>query len=399
MLEIVLINTQKPQETKTVSLTPEKRLNQESLLGRDERCAIVLNDSMTSRIHGKIFFRDDSYYYNDLGSRNGSRLNNQLLEPNQDYQLKSSDTLALGYHLIWLKSIDGVEAAAISNRSLTPKEFMPLATIAPESIHRWSQGEINAVCVQVIEETHDVRTFSFVADPPVLFTYQPGQFVTLELEIDGQQVKSSYFISSTPSRPHILEITVKRVSVSTDEPDTIPKYNNWLHENMRVGGQVKMSEPTGKFTCFANPSPKVMFISAGSGISPIMSMSRWLCDTVSDVDIIFFHSARSPRDIIFRPELELMAARYSKFRLAITITRPEVGQSWVGYTGRMNELMLMAIAPDFAQRKVYVCGSNVFREATKNLLQSMSFPWENYYEASFANEKQQQSIVVYSSSS
>ena len=272
---------------------------------------------------------------------------------------------------------------------------MPVAMIPPESINRWSQGELNARCVHIIDETQDVKTFGFVADPPVLFTYQPGQFTTLDLEIDGQRVKRSYSISSTPSRPHTLEITVKRVSAPADEPDAPPGLvSNWLHDNIKVGSQVKMSSPMGKFTCFANPSPKLLLISAGSGITPMISMARWLYDTSSDVDILFFHSARSPRDIIFRQELELIAARYSNFKLAITLTRPEVGHSWVGYQGRLNELMLRLIAPDFQQRNVYVCGPNAFMESTKSLLQKNNFPMENYFEESFGGAKKKKKKAV-----
>ncbi|HAX90272.1 MAG TPA: flavodoxin, partial [Cyanobacteria bacterium UBA11370] len=77
-------------------------------------------------------------------------------------------------------------------------------------------------CVGIIDETHDVKTFRFAADPPVLFTYQPGQFVILNLDINGKPVKRSYSLSSTPSRPHTLDITVKRTSSPSDTPDAPP---------------------------------------------------------------------------------------------------------------------------------------------------------------------------------
>ncbi|NJK58960.1 MAG: 2Fe-2S iron-sulfur cluster binding domain-containing protein, partial [Pleurocapsa sp. SU_5_0] len=143
-------------------------------------------------------------------------------------------------------------------------------------------------------------------------------------------------------------------------------------------------------TNFANPSAKLFLISAGSGITPMMSMSRWICDTVSNVDIVFFYSARSPQDLIFRQELEMMSSRYPNFKLAITVTRSVAGQPWYGYRGRINEQILLAIAPDYQDRTVYVCGPNPFMEATKKLLQKINFPGENYYEESFgeANKKQ-----------
>ncbi len=388
MPEIIIIDTRKPQETKSVHLTPEKQLNQECLLGRDERCCIVLNDTMTSRIHGKIAFRNGNYFYSDLGSRNGTRINNETAKVNQEYPLKPSDTIAIGNHLLWVKAIAGLDLPTATPQSLTPSQYMPLATIAPAALQRWTGGALKIRCLQVIDETPDVKTFVFAADPPVLFTYQPGQFVIVNLNINGKQIKRSYSISSTPSRPHTLEITVKRVPAPADEP-TAPQEldSNWLHDNLKVGVQITIEGPMGKFTNFAHPARKILLISAGSGITPMMSMSRWICDTVSDVDVVFVHSARSPQDIIFHSELAMMSARYPNFKLAITITRPPAGQPWYGYTGRLNRGILSAIAPDYQKRIVYVCGPNPFMEAAKSLLQQLDFPMDNYYEESFGGVK------------
>ena len=387
MPEIIIIDTRNPQETKTIQLAPEDQLNQECLVGRDSRCCIVLEDNLASRTHGKIAFRNGSYFYCDLGSRNGSKINNEDAQLNQEYQLKPSDTIALGNHLLWVKEIAG-EETEFAPQFLTPEQYMPLASIDTASLETWTKGTKQVKCIQIIDETVDVKTFTFAAEPPVKFDYQPGQFLTLNLDIDGKSVKRSYSISSTPSRPHTIEITVKRVPAPRDEP-TVPRglVSNWLHDNMTVGSQIEVNAPVGKFTNFANPSAKLLLISAGSGITPMMSMSRWLCDTVSQVDIVFLHSARSPEDIIFRQELEMMTSRYPNFKLAITVTRPVPGQPWYGYTGRINETILPAIAPDYKERTVYVCGPNPFMEATKELLQKIDFPMENYYEESFGGAK------------
>ena len=163
----------------------------------------------------------------------------------------------------------------------------------------------------------------------------------------------------------------------------------------------------GKFTCvveegrrqgagsrreqLTNGTYKMLFISAGSGITPVMSMSRWLCDTGADVDLVFVHSTRSLRDLIFRHELESMAARYANFKLAVTTTRSDPGQAWQGYTGRLNELMLQAIAPDFLERTVYVCGPNPFMEGVKTMIKTLGFPIENYHEESFGSPKRKPS--------
>ncbi|MDJ0534579.1 MAG: FHA domain-containing protein [Xenococcaceae cyanobacterium MO_207.B15] len=388
MVEVIAINTKNPLETKTITIQPQKALNQECFLGRDERCCIVLNDTMVSRIHGKIAYHQGNYYYADLGSRNGSLLNNKKIKVNQNYPLKASDTITLGNYLIWIKEIGDVQSQPPETKALTPEEYMPLAGINPSSLTFWTKGELEVTCVRIIEETHDVKTFSFVAEPPILFNYQPGQFVTVNLKIADKLVKRSYSISSSPSRPHTLDITVKRVQAPPEKLDAPPGLvSNWLHDNIKVGSKIKLSPPVGKFTNFANPSPKLLLISAGSGITPMMSMARWVCDTASVVDITFIHSARSQKDIIFRQELELMAAKYSNFKLAITLTRPELGATWYGYTERLNNSILPAIAPDYQERTVYVCGSNPFMASVKSILQQLNFPMQNYYEESFGITK------------
>ena len=272
---------------------------------------------------------------------------------------------------------------------------MPVALIPPDQMNRWMKGDLKVRCVGAIDETHDVKTFRFAADPPVLFTYQPGQFIIVTLEINGRLLKRPYSISSTPSRPHTLEITVKRVPSPTDSPEATPGLvSNWLHDNMKVGSELMVSGPGGQFSCLANPSKKVLMISADSGITPMISMLRWVFDTGADCDIVCFYSARSPRDIIFRQELEWMAARLPKLRLAISVTKLEPGQVWCGFTGRLTEPILQAIAPDFLQRRVYVCGPNAFMAGIKNMLNNLSFPMQNYYEESFGearNIKQQSS--------
>ena len=347
------------------------------LIGRHSSCDLVLDSAEVSRIHGRIWCENGQCFFTDLGSTDGSQIDAKEVEINQIVPLNPNNLLRIGGFVLKL-----------SQTASTTEQV----TVAPSHIPQWSSGKIVVRCIQVIAETHDVKTFRFVAEPSVLFSYKPGQFVTLELEIEGKKVMRSYSISSTPSRPHVLEITVKRVPAPTDVEDAPPGLvSNWLHENITVGSQVRLKGPMGKFTCVERQAPKLLFISAGSGITPMISMSRWLCDKADDVDIIFVHSASNPNDFIFRHELESMAARYTNFKLAVTMTRLQPGQFWQGYTGRLNELMLRAIAPDLLERNIYVCGSNPFMQGVKTKLEVLHFPMKNYYEESFGGAKIKQS--------
>ncbi len=412
MIKLRLLNSNNPSDdNRRVEISPETMLNSECFIGRSPNSNLVLSGLTVSRIHGNITYQQKQYFYRDLGSSTGSKINNQEVQVNQKYVLKPNDMISVGDYILIVEKIiigdsSGKEQREVKSAtpativslpeepkiskapSLSPEEYMPVASTPQEEIKRWSQGNLTVTCGEIIDETVDAKTFRLIAKPPVIFCYQPGQFVTLSLDINGKKIKRSYSISSSPSRPHCLEITVKRVPPPSDAPE-VPKglVSNWLHDHLQVGDQIEIKGPLGKFTCFNNPARKLLFISAGSGITPMMSMARWAYDTVADLDIVFVHSTRTPKDIIFREELELMAARRTNFRLAITTTRPEPGQSWFGYQGRLDIQMLASMSSDFLERQVYVCGPNPFMAGVKAMLQEALFPMENYYEESFGGAK------------
>lgn len=374
MIKIKVFNYQ-TGDFQEVSLSPETKPQGECLIGRTTNCDLLLESSDVSRVHAKIQVQKDEYYFIDVGSANGSSINSQNVEANQNYRLKQEDLIRIGDFVLL---VEAIEAKSASETSVLMKRS------AGDS--EWSGGDLTVRCVRIIDETADVKTFVFAA-PPIRFNYQPGQFISLDLEINGESVLRPYSISSTPSRPHTLEITVKRVPSPDAANAPAGLVSNWLHDNLKVGSQVKLSGPLGKFTCGAQPASKLLLISAGSGITPVMSMSRWIADMAIDSDIVFFHCARTPRDVIFRQELEMMSARLPNFRLALSTTRAELGQPWYGFTGRLTETALRNIAPDFLERQVYVCGPNGFMQATKTLLEELGFPMQNYAQESFGAAK------------
>jgi glycine betaine catabolism B len=372
MLKLKITNSQSGKFREAV-LTLDKA-HQECLIGRTTNCDLVLDGLDISRSHAKIKYQNKSYYFIDLNSANGSEINQSVAQANQDYLLKLNDVIQMGDFLVQVEAIeiDGGHTIAKKQLAITDK---------------WIKGDLTVRCVRITHETPDVKTFTFMAEPPVRFQYQPGQFVNLELNIQGETVSRSYSISSTPSRPHTLEITVKRVPAPIDIPQASPGLvSNWLHDYLQVGHLVQLNGPLGKFTCAPAPPAKLLLISAGSGITPMMSMARWLADTAATCDVVFFHSARTPNDIIFRQELEYMSARLPNFRFVVSTTR-SAGAPWLGLTGRFTDLLLTQIAPDFLERTVYVCGPNGFMQHVKALLLALGLPMTQYYEESFGAAK------------
>ena len=358
---------------------PEKM---EWLIGRSSSCDLVLPNPEVSRVHGKIVYLDDAYYFTDMGSSFGSSLNGKSIGANEQHELHLADILQLGETFLYVEGITAPTPIA----SATALETYPSISLPQET---WAGEDLVCRCCRIIDETPDAKTFCFTAETPVLFDYKPGQFVNLAIEIDGKPIIRSYSISSSPTRPHHLSLTIKRVPAPSDQPDvSAGLVSNWVHDHLKVGDRVQfVGGALGHFTCLPNLPPKLLLISAGSGITPMMSMSRWVQDTLADCDVVFLHSARTPEDIIFRTELETIAAQVPNFHLAITLTQQPLKQAWMGLTGRISGSLLQMVAPDLLERSVFVCGPEGFMDGMRSLLETMKFPMQNYQEESFGRSK------------
>jgi ferredoxin-NADP reductase len=348
-------------------------------IGRNTTCDLVLTSPEVSRVHGRIVYLDGAYYFIDLESASGSLLNGEVVPVEEPRPLQQGDLLQLGETFLYIEALTMLPMA---DSDLERKTNTQLPT------QLWGTEDLTCRCCRIIDETPDVKTFYFVAEPAVQFSYEPGQFVNLAVTIDGKNVIRPYSISSAPTRPYHLSVTVKRVPSPKDQPGVPPGLvSNWLHDHLKVGDRVKLiGGAMGQFTCVPNLPSKILFISAGSGITPMMSMLRWLQDTLSDCDITFLHSAATPEDIVFRRELEAIDMQMPNLRLAVTVTRPTASQPWMGLTGRISQSLLSVIVPDLMERSVYVCGSEGFMRGTRSLLESMNFPMQNYREESFGGQ-------------
>jgi len=245
---------------------------------------------------------------------------------------------------------------------------------------RWDpDSDETLVCCYVRPETHDVKSFLFRTRTPHVFRYRPGQFITLELEIAGQSINRCYTLSSPPTQPDTISITVKRVPGGT--------VSNWLHDNLKPGSQIKALGPAGDFSCANHPAPKYLFLSGGSGVTPLMSMSRTHYALGEDRDIVFVHSARTPHDIIFRRELAMMAGGMAHFRTAFVCEKAGDEPDWSGPTGYLSLPVLKSIAPDFAEREIFCCGPDPYMTAVKALLKDAAFDMAHYHEESFSFER------------
>ncbi len=242
----------------------------------------------------------------------------------------------------------------------------------------WNGTAIPLTVTAVIQETHDVFTFRLQGDPLCRFAYWPGQYCTLALNINGRRVLRSYSISSSPTRPYALEITVKRVAGGL--------VSNWLADNLRPGSKLEVAGPKGHFCLEPGRIPsRLLLIGAGSGITPVMAMARYLADVSAATDVRFLSCVRGSDDLIFGAELALLATRQPGFALTHVATRPDA--RWTGPSGRFTAELMRELVPDFAGRTVYMCGPDGFMAATRAVLEGLGMSSTHIHQESFGSPR------------
>lgn len=246
--------------------------------------------------------------------------------------------------------------------------------VAKPTLAFWSDSE-ELECVSYLPEAPNVMTFCFRAPSGALFSYEPGQFLTLELPTAEGPLYRTYTISSSPSRPTALTVTVKA------QPDSVG--TRWMFDNLRPGSRIRAKGPGGRFSIVNHPAEKYLFISAGSGITPMMSMTTQLYDSGLIPDIVFVNCARRPSDIIFRERLEQMASRVTGLELSWVVEETDPYRPWTGYRGMFNQLMLGLVAQDYLEREVFCCGPEPFMQAVREALAGLGYDMDRYHQESF----------------
>ena len=152
----------------------------------------------------------------------------------------------------------------------------------------------------------------------------------MEIEVNREKYRGfvrGFSISSSPLdlKKGYLEITVKRASSGI--------ISDFLHDYAQPGDSLCLWGPFGQFYFKAGLANRLVLIGAGSGITPLMSIIRFIRDSPLDVQAQLLYSARSPEEIIFRKELEETSRKSKLIKCSITVTQ---ASSWNGHKGRID---------------------------------------------------------------
>ncbi len=265
-----------------------------------------------------------------------------------------------------LQALTGGGPSTPLARSTAPAP--PATTVAPATqasgARKWS-GKLRVG--RIFQETPDVKTFRLMNSlgGALPFSYLPGQFLTVAVAPDDQPMKRSYTIASSPTQHDYAEIAVKH------EDEGI--VSGFLHNRVKEGDLLDFSGPSGFFTFTGRECKCILLIGGGVGITPLMSVLRYLTDRSWPGDIFLLYCIKTPRDIIFREELDYLQRRHPNVRVVITVSRPE-GTDWKGPTGRITKELIVQSVPDVASRYVHICGPVPMMEVAKKMLIELGVP-------------------------
>ena len=254
----------------------------------------------------------------------------------------------------------GVETRSLWSRIETITDYFawPLRTSHYVELVNplWASHALQARVEQVWDETKDARTITL--RPGVNWRgHRAGQHARLGVPIGGMHYTRTYTISSAPERDDgCITITVKAIKDG--------RMSHHLIRQIKPGDYLPLGLPQGDFYLPDAQPVKPLFITAGSGITPAMSMLRSLIAQERLPDAVHIHYAPHEFDVIFGKELRDMAAQQARYKLKLVLTRELGSEQSAGRHFSIEQLN--ELCPDWREREVYACGPQSLLEALEN---------------------------------
>jgi ferredoxin-NADP reductase/cytochrome c2 len=231
--------------------------------------------------------------------------------------------------------------------------------------------------VRIERQTHDCVSFRFRLPDGAKLKAKPGQFMTFSWLLAGEKVIRSYTISSSPTQSGYIEITPKRVKDGF--------VSAFLNDHAAIGLTVEAIGPSGRFYFDEKTEKRIVLLAAGSGITPMMSILRFLDDRCLDTDVTLFYTARTQRDIIFETEIKRLRQSLPRFKCFTTLTRPEPG--WKGLTGHIRSDVLADILSGQMEAAFFLCGPEPFMKDTIAILEELGVDRKRIKQERFSSPK------------
>ncbi|HWW85357.1 MAG TPA: FAD-binding oxidoreductase, partial [Vicinamibacterales bacterium] len=256
---------------------------------------------------------------------------------------------------------------AISRSAASPVTASAMAPVAASA----SAGPLILRLARITPQTRDSKTLRFVLDDGKKLHARPGQFLTFSFLFDGKKVVRSYSICSSAARSGYVEITVKRVDKGS--------VSAYLNDRAALGMTVEANGPSGHFCFDEQKHAHIVLVAAGSGITPMIAMLRYIDDMCLETRVTLLYCARTSRDVIFGQELEQLHMKHFRYELLLSQAEPE----WTGARGHITAEVIRSAVPDLALPQFFLCGPPPFMEASRRILLELGVSPERIRQESF----------------
>jgi ferredoxin-NADP reductase len=227
----------------------------------------------------------------------------------------------------------------------------------------------------ITAQTPDSKTLRFIVPSDRKLNARPGQFLTFSFLFDGIKAGRSYTISSSPARSGYVEITAKRASQGC--------VSTFLNERAFVGMTVEAHGPFGQFCFDESKHSHIVLLAAGSGITPMMAILRYIDDLCLETNATLLYCVRTPSDIIFESELEQLRSRLKNLQHHVLPSQPHA--EWSGPRGRISREFIEDKVKDLTSSDFFLCGPPSFMEASRAILISVGVRPERIRQESFGS--------------
>lgn len=246
-----------------------------------------------------------------------------------------------------------------------PKPSAPPKSAAPKP------GFVSLPVLAVLDEAKDIKTFRVAR--PADFSFAPGQFVPVRVQVDGKPQVRCYSISSSPGTLGYFEISVRRQGL----------VSTLLHASIRTGSHLSVNRPAGQFVYPDADDRPLALLAGGIGITPLLAMLRHAIAADPGRPISLLYSARDRDSLAFLNELRVIAERHPLVRIGITLSNDTAAQSrW--RQGRIDLAMIRQFVPHPQHSVFCVCGPDAMMTSAQSLLEAEGVPRDQIRSEHFA---------------
>lgn len=222
----------------------------------------------------------------------------------------------------------------------------------------------------IVQETPDVWSLRLINHD--FYPYLPGQYALVSIRNSDETLRA-YTLSSTPGLSPFIQLTVRCLADGEG--------SQWLTQQVKAGDYLWLSDAQGEFTCAHFDDDYYLMCAAGCGVTPVISMCRYLLAQRPNADIRVIFNVRTPADVIFADTWQTLLQQYP---LQLQLTLMAESNATAGFiTGRINAQVMQQVASDIARRRVMTCGPAPYMDWVEQYCREHAVPSDHFQKEQF----------------